>query len=157
MGEKNLAKERNMYVVVFMHMMCMDDECANWANDANEDNMIPHMMHVDPGQWTFKHGNLTVDHQKQLDSHTGTFIVGDDHLVIHDHNIPFNVYNYDPRDDHRGTKTVDAALGYIYLHSVQKYFSIINQGIQINDLEKHLLCRMHYHQNGVLSAKSPCS
>ena len=38
--------------------------------------------------------------------------VSDIFLVIHDHNRPVKVYSYDPKDNHRTTKTVDAEVGY---------------------------------------------
>ena len=40
----------------------------------------------------------------ELDSHAGTFEVGANCLVIHDHNRPVNVYSYDPKDGHRSAK-----------------------------------------------------
>ena len=48
----------------------------------------------------------------ELDSHAETFVVGDNCLVIHNYNIPVNVYSYDPKDGHRSNKTVDAAVSY---------------------------------------------
>ena len=48
----------------------------------------------------------------ELDSHADTCVVGDNCLVIHDHNKPVNVYSYDPKDGHRSAKKVDAAVGY---------------------------------------------
>ena len=39
-------------------------------------------------------------------------VVGDNWLVIHDHDRPVNVYSYDPKDDHRSTKTFDVTVGY---------------------------------------------
>ena len=47
-----------------------------------------------------------------LDSHTDMCEVSDIFLVIHDHNRPVKVYSYDPKDNHRTTKTVDAEVGY---------------------------------------------
>ena len=47
-----------------------------------------------------------------LDSYADTCVVGDNCLVIHDLNRPVNVYSYDPKDSHRGAKTVDATVGY---------------------------------------------
>ena len=48
----------------------------------------------------------------ELDSYVDTCVVCDNCKVIHDHNRPVNVYNYDPKDSHRITKTVDARVGY---------------------------------------------
>ena len=36
----------------------------------------------------------------ELDSHAGTCAVGDNCLVIHNHNRSVNVYSYDPKDGH---------------------------------------------------------
>ena len=48
----------------------------------------------------------------ELNSHADTLVVGDNCLIIHDHNIPVNVDGYDLKDGHRSAKTVDAAVGY---------------------------------------------
>ena len=52
----------------------------------------------------------------ELHSHADTCVVNDlvydNCLVIHNHNRPVNVYSFDPKDGHRSTKTVDAAVGY---------------------------------------------
>ena len=48
----------------------------------------------------------------ELESHADTCVVGDDCLVIYDHNRPVNVYSYDPKVDHRSAKAVDATVGY---------------------------------------------
>ena len=48
----------------------------------------------------------------ELDSHEDMCVVGDNCLVIYNHNRPVTIYSYDPKDDHRSTKTVDATVGY---------------------------------------------
>ena len=54
----------------------------------------------------------------ESDSHAVTCVVGDNSLNIHDHNNrPGNVIRYDPKDVHKNTKTVDAAVGYHDQHS----------------------------------------
>ena len=58
----------------------------------------------------------------ELDSHAHVCVVGDDCLVIHNHNRPVNVYSYDPKDGNRSAKTVDAAVGY-KTHGVVKSLS----------------------------------
>ena len=85
----------------------------------------------------------------ELDSHADTFVVGNNCLVIHDHNRPVNFYNYDPKDGHKRAKTADATVGYHDPQSGQKFIIMISQGIYINDLESHLLCSMQCSLNGV--------
>ena len=63
----------------------------------------------------------------ELDSHADMHVVGDNCLVIHDHNRPVNMYNYDPKDENRSAKTVDAAVGYQDLQNGQKFILMINQ------------------------------
>ena len=75
----------------------------------------------------------------ELDSHADTCVVGDNCLVIHDHNRPVNVYSYDPKDGHRSAKTVDATVGYQDPQSGQKFILIRNKAICINCLDNHLL------------------
>ena len=74
----------------------------------------------------------------ELDSHADTCVVGDNCLVIHDHNRPVNVYSYDPKDGHRSAKTVDATVGYQDPQSGQKFILMINQAIHIDGLVNHL-------------------
>ena len=63
-------------------------------------------------------------------------------VVINDHNIPVNVYSYDPKDDHRSAKTVDVTVGYQDPQSGQKFILMINQAIHFVGLDNHLLCPM---------------
>ena len=76
-------------------------------------------------------------------------VVGDNYLVIHDHNRPVNVYSYDPEDGHRSAKTVDAAVSYQDLQSGQRFLLIMNQAICIDGLINHLFCPMKCHLNGM--------
>ena len=85
----------------------------------------------------------------ELDSHADTSIVGDDCLVIHDHNRPINVYIYDPKDDHRSAKTVNAAVGYQEPQSRQKFSLMVNQANPIDGLDNHLLCNIQCFLNGM--------
>ena len=76
----------------------------------------------------------------ELGSHAGKCLVGDNCLVVHNHNRPIIVYSYDPKDGHRSAKTVDATVGYQDLQSGQKFILMISQTIQIYGLVNHLLC-----------------
>ena len=58
----------------------------------------------------------------ELDSHADTCVVGDNCLVIHDHNRPVNVSSYDPKDGQRNTNTDDATVGYQDPQSGQKIY-----------------------------------
>ena len=78
----------------------------------------------------------------ELDSHADTCVVGDNCLVIHNHNRSANVYSNDPKDGHRGAKTVVATLGYQNLQNGQKFVLMINQTICIDEIVNHLLCPM---------------
>ena len=91
----------------------------------------------------------------ELGSHADTCVVVDNCLVIHDHSRPVNVYSYDPKDGHRSTKTVDAAVGYQDQQSGQKFILMINQAICINGLINHLLCPIQCRLNGVQTSEVP--
>ena len=65
-------------------------------------------------------------HKVALDSHEDTYVVGDDCLVIHDHNRPVNMYNENPKDGHTSAKTVDATVGYQDPQSGQKFILMKN-------------------------------
>ena len=88
-------------------------------------------------------------HKVELDSNAETHVVGDNWLVIYELNRPVNIYCYDPKNNCRSDKTVDAVVAYQVPQSGQKYILMIGQAIHINGLENHLLCLMQFHLNGV--------
>ena len=58
----------------------------------------------------------------ELDSHADTCVVGDNFLVIHDHNKAVNVYSYDPKDGHRRAMTFDTTVMH-QIHRVDRSLS----------------------------------
>ena len=54
----------------------------------------------------------------ELDSHADMCVVSDNCFDLH---RPVNFYNYDPKDDQRGIKTADAALGCQDLNDKSSY------------------------------------
>ena len=48
----------------------------------------------------------------ELDLHAEKCVVGDNSLVIHDHNRPVNIYSFDPKDSHRSAEMVVVVVGY---------------------------------------------
>ena len=91
----------------------------------------------------------------ELDSHVDMCVVGDNCLVIHDHNRPIKVYDYDPKDGCRSAKTVGATVGYQDPQSRQKFILMVNQAICIDGLENHLLCPLHCYLNGMHISQVP--
>ena len=53
----------------------------------------------------------------ELVSYADTCVVGENCIVIHDHNWLVHVYSYNPKDGHRSAKTVNAKIGYQDLQS----------------------------------------
>ena len=47
----------------------------------------------------------------EFDSHADMCVVGDNCLVLHDHNRPVHVYSYDKKDGHKSDMKVDASVG----------------------------------------------
>ena len=73
-------------------------------------------------QATVAHASVASSKPKaELNSHADSCVVGDNWLVIHDHDRPVNVYSYDPKDGHKSAKTVDATVGYQDAQSGQVY------------------------------------
>ena len=91
----------------------------------------------------------------EFDSHSDMCVLGDNCLVIHNHNRPGNVYSYDPKDGHKSAKTVDATVGYQDPQSSQRFILMINQPIPIDGLVNHLLYPMQCHLNGVQISEVP--
>ena len=79
---------------------------------------ISHVKPLSTVQVTVAHASVASSKPKvELDSHADTCVVGDNSLVIHNHNklvnvYSVNVYSYDLKDGHRSSKTVDATVGY---------------------------------------------
>ena len=91
----------------------------------------------------------------ELDSHADTCVVGDNILVIHDHDRPVKVYSYHPKNGHRSPKTVDAAVEYQNPQSGQKFVLMLKQAIHINGLGSHSLFSMQCFLHGVNSCEVP--
>ena len=85
-----------------------------------------------------------------------TCVIGDNCLVIHNHNRPLIIYSYDPKDSHRCAKTGNSTVGYWHSQSGQKYILIIHQAIQINGLKNHWICHgVHISEVPKFLADSP--
>ena len=82
-------------------------------------------------------------------------IVGDNSLVIHDHNRQVNIYSYNQNNGHWNAKTVDVTVGYQDPQCEQKFILMINQAISIDGLNNPLLCLIQCHLNGVLIIEVP--
>ena len=91
----------------------------------------------------------------KLNSHEDTCLVGDNCLVIHDHNRPVHVYSHAVKDGCRSAKTDHATVGYQVPQSGQNYILMINQAIFINGLENPVLELMQCCLNGVYVSKVP--
>ena len=74
----------------------------------------------------------------ELDLHADMCVVGDNSLVIHDHNRPVNGYSYNTKDGHRSAKTIDATVGYKDPQSGEKFILMIKQIFCIDGLENNL-------------------
>ena len=48
----------------------------------------------------------------ELDPHADVCVVGDNYIIICDHNRSINNYSYDPKDGHRNVKAVDTIADY---------------------------------------------
>ena len=56
----------------------------------------------------------------ELNSHADMCVVGDNCLVINDHNRPVHVYSYNPKSGHRSAKTDNATVEYQHPQNGQK-------------------------------------
>ena len=78
-----------------------------------------------------------------------THVVGDNSLLIYDHDRPINDFSYDTKDSHKYTKTVNTRVSDDDPDSGQKYILMINQAVQISGLANHHLCPMWCHLSSV--------
>ena len=85
----------------------------------------------------------------ELDSHTGTTVVGKVCLMVHDFDRPVNVTGYDPEDGSKVCQTVKGVLAYDKRQTGKPYFMIINQAIHLDHLRHHLMFPMHCRTNAI--------
>ena len=93
-------------------------------------------------------GDIVTHMRTELDSHADTCVVGDNALIIHDHERDVAVTGY----DHGRSKTfkiVDAVVGYEDPITGQEYYFVFNQAIHIPGLKHNLLCPMQLRMNDV--------
>ena len=91
---------------------------------------------------------LAVKIKVELDSHADTYSVGDQCLVIHNHNRPVNAYGYDPKLGLKHAHMVDAAVAYDQPVMDQVLIFLINQAIE-------MICLIKYHMNCALINELP--
>ena len=91
----------------------------------------------------------------ELDSHADTCDVGEDCLIVQDHNRPVNVYGYDPKAGSKHACIVYTTITYIIPETGQVVILSINQAIEMKGLNHHLLCPMQCCMNGVLIDEVP--
>ena len=99
-------------------------------------------------------GDVVTHMRTELDSHADTCVVGDNALIIHEHETNVAVTGY----DHGRTKTfklVDAVVGYEDPITGLEYCLVINQAIHIPGLKHNLLCPMQVRMNDVLLNETP--
>ena len=90
----------------------------------------------------------------EMDSHADTCVVGDNALIIHDHERHIAVTGY----DHGRSKTykiVDAVIGYDDPETGDLCMLVCNQAIHIPGLKHNLLCPMQLRMNDVLVNETP--
>ena len=75
----------------------------------------------------------------ELDLNADTCVVGDQCLVMHDHNRPVNVYGYDPKAGLKQACIVDSVFAYDQSKMCQVAIFLINQVIEMKGLSHHLL------------------
>ena len=102
------------------------------------------------------HSSIEVVKTKiELDSRADTCVVGDHCLIVHDHNRPVNVYEYNSKPGSEHACIVDAALSDAIPETGQVVILSINQVIEMKGHDQHLLCLMLCHMNGMLIDEVP--
>jgi hypothetical protein len=90
----------------------------------------------------------------ELDSHADTCVIGDNALILRDHERRVSVTGY----DHSRPKTykiVDAVVGHEDPETGEEYMLVINQAIYIPGLKHNLICPMQLRMNDVSVNETP--
>ena len=102
------------------------------------------------------HTSLTVVKTKiELDSHADTCILGDNCLIVHNHNRPVNVYGYNPKAGSKHAHIVNAAVAYRETETGHVVIPLLNQASETKGLSYHFLCLMKCCMNRVLIDEVP--
>ena len=75
--------------------------------------------------------------------------------IVHGHNRPVNVYEYDHKAGSKHANVVDAAAAYTIPEAGQVVMVSINQVVEMKVLNNYLLCSIQCHINGVLIDEVP--
>ena len=84
-----------------------------------------------------------------LDLHAGICVIGDHCLIVHDHNRPANVFEYNPKAESQHAAIVNTLIAYTQPETCQVVTLLINQAIEMKSIEHHLFCQMQCYMNGV--------
>ena len=86
---------------------------------------------------------LEEDSRTELDSHADTCVVGDNALIIHEHNRTVDVVGYEGSAGRsKRLKVVDAAVAYEGFGG-EFYILRLNQAIYVKGLPHNLLCLLY--------------
>ena len=77
-----------------------------------------------------------------MDIHADTTVLETSCLMLHDFGRPVNVTEYDTEDGSKVCRTVTSILAYYHPHTGKTYFLVINQAMNFDHLNHHLMCPM---------------
>ena len=87
--------------------------------------------------------------------HADTYVIGNQCLVMYDHNSQVNVYGFNAKAGSKHTCIVNATIAYTKPETGQAIIFLINQAIEMQGLDHHLLYPMQCCMNDVLIDEVP--
>ena len=90
-----------------------------------------------------------------LDSHADVCVIGNQWLVLHDHNRPVNVYGYDPKVGSKCVSIINVTVAYTEPETGQVVIFLIKKVIEMKSIDHHFLCPMQCQINGVMINEFP--
>ena len=75
--------------------------------------------------------------------------------MVHNFDRSVNITGYDPKDGSKVSRTVTVFFSYDKPQTSKPYLLVINQDIQLDHLEHHLMCPMQCRTNGIKINETP--
>jgi hypothetical protein len=126
----------------FLRNICLQPDLPRVAVASSQTKITPDLTNT----------QTTLD----LDSHADTCVLGQNCLIILDHNRPIQVHSYNPSLGYQTFQTVSSVLYYQHPVTGTKYHLVVHhQAIHVPHLDWHLLCPMQCRVNDVVINECP--
>ena len=122
-------------------------------SDSNFSDLAVHLGYINI---KFSSVGSLIEHTSELDTHSGTCVVGCHAFIVERHDRVVNVSGYDPtKDTANDIEVVNAAITVDNVDTCESQVAIINKAVHVPTMEHNLLCPMKMRLYGVVVNDTP--